>query len=134
MLDGREVCHPVMYERAGAGDELAAFATGIEAAPIGSSDFHRIGRLGTCRTFIFANDATPRDVLEAVRARRTVVYAAGRAFGSPELGALADSAGLRDLARRYTQARGTTLDWISRVGAVAGLIGLSFVFGVSARR
>ena len=78
-----------------------------------------------CRTFIFARDATERDVLQALRTRRTVVYAMdGRAYGDPELVKLADGAGLREVAARYTRAQGSVLDWVSRVAAIAGLIGI----------
>jgi hypothetical protein len=128
LIDGTEVCHPVMYERAGAGEELIDFAERTPAAPIGSTDFHASGRLGVCRTFIFARDATERDVLQALRERHTVVYASnGRAFGDPELIRLADRLGLRETAARYTRARGDLLDWISRLAAGAGLAGLVLV-------
>ena len=125
-IDGTEVCHVVMYERPGSGDELIEFASGTDATPIGSSDFHASGRVGTCRTFVFAREATERGVLQAIRDRRTVVYAMnGRAFGDPELVRMADALGLRDVAARYTRARGSALDWISRLSAIAGLIGIA---------
>ena len=124
-LDGTEVCHPVIYERRGSAEELFEFAAMTPATPIGSSDFHASGRVGTCRTFLFAREATERGVLQAIRDRRTVVYADGRAFGDPQLVERADALGLRDVAAGYTQARGGILDWISRLGAVAALIAIA---------
>jgi predicted metal-dependent phosphoesterase TrpH len=125
-IDGTEVCHPVMYERRGSAEELIAFARRTKATPIGSSDFHASGRVGMCRTFLFARDATERGVLQAIRDHRTVVYASnGRAFGDPQLVQIADALGLREVAERYTQARGSVLDWISRFGAIAGLTGIA---------
>lgn len=125
-LDGTEVCHPVIYERQGSADELMAFAASTKATPIGSSDFHANGRVGMCRTFLFASEATERGVLEAIRDHRTVVYAMnGRAFGDPQLVQMADALGLRDVAARYTRARGSVLDWVSRLGAIAGLAGIA---------
>lgn len=126
MLDGTEVCHPVMWERAGAGEQLAAFAAATNAAPIGSSDFHSSGRIGSCRTFLFVKNTTERDVLDAIRERRTVVYGLnGRVFGDPALVAMAEQAGLRAVAASYTRSRGTVLDWISRLAAGAALVGMA---------
>jgi hypothetical protein len=124
-IDGTEVCHPVIYEQQGSAEELAAFAAMTKAAPIGSSDFHASGRVGTCRTFLFAREATERGVLQAIRERRTVVYANGHAFGDPQLVQAAETLGLREVAARYTRSRGGLLDWISRLGAIAALIGIA---------
>ena len=41
---------------------------------MGSSDFHGLGRLGLCRTFVFARDTSAEAIIEAIRAQRTVVY------------------------------------------------------------
>jgi predicted metal-dependent phosphoesterase TrpH len=125
-IDGTEVCHPVIYERQGAAEELSAFAARTSATPIGSSDFHASGRVGMCRTFLFASERTERGVLEAIRQHRTVVYAMnGRAFGDPHLVEMADALGLREAAAAYGRARGGMLDWISRLGAIAGLAGIA---------
>jgi predicted metal-dependent phosphoesterase TrpH len=124
-IDGTEVCHPVIYERQESAEELFEFARTTRATPIGSSDFHASGRVGTCRTFLFADEATERGVLQAIRERRTVVYANGRAFGDPQFVQTADTLGLREVAARYTQSRGSLLDWISRLGAIAALIGIA---------
>jgi hypothetical protein len=128
VLDGSEVCHPLIYALARGAGELAAFAAATPATPIGSSDFHSTGRVGTCRTFLFVDEPTERGVLDALRAHRTVVYGlGGRAFGDPALVQLADAAGLRALADSYAGERGSALDWVSRVTAIAGLAGIAFV-------
>ena len=124
-IDGTEVCHPMSYARAGSADEIATFAAGTAATPIGSSDFHWSGRVGMCRTFLFVTEATERGVLEAIHAHRTVVYGfMGRAFGDPALIRLGDAAGLGDEAERYTRANGSALDWASRLTAAAALLGI----------
>lgn len=124
-IDGTEVCHPMIYALAGSADEIATFAAGTAATPIGSSDFHWAGRVGMCRTFLFVTEPTERGILDALRARRTVVYGfKGRAFGDPALIRLADAAGLGDVAAHYSQARGNVLDWASRITAAIALIGI----------
>jgi predicted metal-dependent phosphoesterase TrpH len=123
-LDGAEICHPLIYDEPEAQVSLEAFAARGSFAAIGSSDFHGFGRMGLCRTFVFARDASEAAVLEALRAHRTVVYGpGGRVYGDPALVALAAT-------RPELQERATTdapagwLDWISRVCGVAGLAGL----------
>jgi hypothetical protein len=41
-------------------------------APIGSSDFHVSPALATCRTLVFAREATAAGVIDAIRDGRTV--------------------------------------------------------------
>jgi predicted metal-dependent phosphoesterase TrpH len=123
-LDGTEICHPMIYDHPDAQDALEAFAARGSLAAIGSSDFHGFGRMGICRTFVFARDATPAAVLDALRAHRTVVYGlGGKAYGDPALIALAETRPeLREST--MTDAPVSWLDWISRVCGVAGLAGL----------
>ncbi len=91
-------------------------------AAIGSSDFHGLGVMGLCRTYVFAADNSEQAILEAVRAHRTVVFGEeGRAYGDPALLPFADR--LRDRAPA-SNSRGSVLDWISRISGVAGLAGL----------
>src|SRR5262245_4102529 len=73
-LDGAEICHPMIYSLPEVQGELSEFASRGRVAAIGSSDFHGIGPMGMCRTFVFAREATERTILDAVRAGRTVVY------------------------------------------------------------
>lgn len=124
-LDGAEICHPLIYEHPEGQRELEEFAARAPLAAIGSSDFHGIGRMGICRTFVFARDDTAAAVLEALSAHRTVVYGLdGKAYGDPALIALAaDRPELR--AATTVDAAPGWLDWISRVCGVCGLLGLT---------
>jgi hypothetical protein len=123
-LDGSEICHPLVYGDAAAQAAFAAFRQGEALAAIGASNFHGLGRIGMCRTYVFATDNSAAAIVDAVRARRTVVYVPdGRTFGDPALAALiASRAELRDIAT--TDSPATLGDWISRVTGVAGLLWL----------
>lgn len=125
-LDGSEMCHPAAYWRVTRGKDLERFRARAQdtLAAIGSSDFHGFGRVGICRTYVFARDDSPEAILEAVRARRTVVYGVdGEAYGDPALAALAAAhPELREVA--IYDAPVGWLDWVSRVCGVVGLIGL----------
>jgi hypothetical protein len=125
-LDGAEICHPIIYAREDAQRDLERFAARTPAAAIGSSDFHGLGRMGECRTYVFARDASAQAILEAVRARRTVVYGRdGKAYGDPKLVPLAASVGrLREAA--LADSRGGWLDRVSQVAGVLGLLALIF--------
>ena len=121
-LDGAEVCHPIIFGNAKAQKELEDFATRGSLAAIGSSDFHAFGRMGVCRTYVFARDVSPDAIVEAVRAHRTVVYTAGdKVFGDPALIPLAARVP-RLKEEATTDATPATLDWISRVFGVTGLL------------
>lgn len=124
-LDGSEVCHPLVFGRPGAEAELTSFAARTPAAAIGSSDFHGVGRLGACRTYVFATDRSARSILDAVRAHRTVVYGpSGHVYGDPALIQLAaGEPRLRDDATRDPPVG--WLDWISRICGGLGLIGMT---------
>jgi hypothetical protein len=77
-----------------------------------------------CRTYVFADAVSERGILDAVRARRTVVYGRdGRAYGDPVLVQLAAQAGgLRD--REPARAPAGWLDWVSRIAGLLGLAGV----------
>jgi histidinol phosphatase-like PHP family hydrolase len=123
-LDGTEICHPAIYQYRDAQQMLEQFAQRTPAAAIGSSDFHGFGRVGLCRTFVFARDTSADAILDAIRAKRTVVYGGdGRAYGNPELIALAATDGRLPLAGRpdYTPSM---LDRVSQLLGLAGLVGL----------
>jgi predicted metal-dependent phosphoesterase TrpH len=123
-LDGAEICHPLVLQLDGGQAELTRFRERAPLAAIGSSDFHATGRLGQCRTYVFARDDSEAAVLEAVRAHRTVVYTFdGRAYGDPALIALAESR--PELRRRgSTDEPSTWLDWVNRA---VGIVLLLFV-------
>ena len=126
-LDGAEICHPIVFARETAQRDLERFAARAPIAAIGSSDFHGLGLMGLCRTYVFARDNSEPSILEAVRAHRTVVYGRdGRAYGDPALIRLADDGRLREAAP--SNSRGGLLDWFSRISGVAGLAG-AIAFG-----
>ena len=121
-LDGTEICHPAIYDIAEAQSIFEDFAQKTTAAAIGSSDFHGLGHMGLCRTFVFARDVSAPAILDAIRARRTVVYGlGGKAYGDPDLIRLAAADGRlpRD-ARR--QSSSSLLDRVSQILGLAGLI------------
>jgi hypothetical protein len=89
-LDGAEVRQPEVLARPGSAAELEEFYSRARVAAIGSSDHHGQGPLGVYRTFVFARDASPAAVLDAIRAHRTVVRDGRRVFGDPELARFAD--------------------------------------------
>jgi hypothetical protein len=125
-LDGSELCHPSVFvpdflRRERMQQQLERFAARAPMAAIGSSDFHGLGPMGLCRTYVFANEVSEAGILEAMRAHRTVVFGrAGRAFGEPGLVQLAHQAGdFRD--REPARQPAGWLDVISRLAAILGL-------------
>jgi hypothetical protein len=131
-LDGAEVCHPAIFTVDEAQSVFERFAARGPVAAIGSSDFHGFGRMGVCRTFVFATDNTAEAILDALRGRRTVVYGRpGKVYGDPELVQLAEADGRLAAAARTEYPLGR----LDRLGQVAGLIGLGgVVFGERRRR
>jgi len=123
-LDGAEVCHPATFDYPQFRPELEEFWQRSGAAAIGSSDFHGPGRLGMCRTFVFAREASAQAILEAIRAKRTVVYGRdNQVYGDPALIRIAEADGrLRKAAS--TEYPVSALD---RVSQILGIIGLAFV-------
>jgi histidinol phosphatase-like PHP family hydrolase len=123
-LDGTEICHPAIDTYHEAEEIFAQFARKTSAAAIGSSDFHGFGRLGMCRTFVFARDTSAAAIVEAIRARRTVVYGrTGTAYGDPELIRLAAADG-RLPARARPDYAPSALD---RASQLLGLTGLALL-------
>jgi hypothetical protein len=122
-LDGTEVCHPYSFAYPEAHHELEEFARRADAAAIGSSDFHGPGRLGMCRTFVFVREATAAGILEAIRAKRTVVYGGpeAKAYGDPELVRVAEADGrLRKMASADYPA--SLLDRLSQILGIGGFV------------
>jgi len=121
-LDGAEVLHPVAYLRADMREEMEGFFARKEMTAIGSSDYHGLGRLGLCRTFVFVDAATEAAVLDALRARRTLVYDRdGRVHGDPELARLAAADG-RLAARANPALPGGPWHDVNRAAAVLALV------------
>jgi hypothetical protein len=128
-LDGAEICHPLVYFNEPGLEDLQQFAAGGRLAAIGSSDFHGFGRIGLCRTYVFSTDSTPAAIIDAVRARRTVVYVEkGRAYGDPSLVQLA-AAHPELRAQAVEDRQPTALELFSRLAGLAGLAGLVLTQG-----
>jgi hypothetical protein len=124
-LDGGEICHPNIFWDPSGQAELEEFASRQPIAAIGSSDFHGLGRMGICRTYVFVRDATEQGILDAVREHRTVVFGVDdRVYGDPNLVKYAGALRGRAPSR---EAHSTLVDWISRMTALAGFAGLVFL-------
>jgi len=125
-LDGAEVVHPVIYVRPKAHREIGEFFARKQMTAMGDSDYHGVGPLGLCRTYVFAADDSEGAVMEALRAGRTVVYERdGKAYGDPELVRLAAQNGLFEKSRPLMPGR---LEKVSGGCGIAGLLGV-FIFG-----
>jgi predicted metal-dependent phosphoesterase TrpH len=74
-LDAAEVLQPVTILLPDAGREMREFRERANVAAIGSSDYHGLGPVGLCRTYVLARDDSEAAILEAVRAGRTEVAA-----------------------------------------------------------
>ena len=124
LLDGVEVAHPGALQFERARRELQEMfeksrAGNPAVAPIGSSDFHFGGRLGRCRTYVFADEVSERGVLDAIRRGRTVAYDGdGRLTGSPERVRAVES-----LIARHPPP--LTTDGLSRLASGLALAGLA---------
>jgi predicted metal-dependent phosphoesterase TrpH len=123
-LDGTEVCHPAAFVIDDAQGAFEQFAARTPAAAIGSSDFHGIGLLAACRTFVFATDISAPAILDAVRAKRTVVYGVnGKAYGNAELIRLAAADGRLPLEARADPSTAFA-DRLSQMLGAVGLVAL----------
>jgi PHP-associated len=121
-LDGAEILHPVAYLRRGAREEMEQFAAGRRMTAVGSSDDHGLGRIGLCRTYLFAHDDSEAGVLESLRTGRTVVRDRdGRTYGDPALLRLAEEDG-RLWARDSARPEHGALFQASRLGAILALV------------
>jgi hypothetical protein len=119
-LDGTEVCHPATFDYPQFRPEIEEFNRRTGAAAIGSSDFHGPGRLGMCRTFLFVREASAAGILEAIRAKRTVVYGRdNQVYGDPGLVRIAEADGrLRRMAS--TDYPMSLFDRLSQILGIAG--------------
>jgi predicted metal-dependent phosphoesterase TrpH len=118
-LDGAEIVRPETLASEDSATRLRAFFARGSFTAIGSSDFHGLGPMGFARTWVFAREATAEGVIDALREGRTVVYGRDRAYGNPELIALAEQAGLpHDVPPLPLPG---TLAWFSRIGILIAL-------------
>ena len=118
-LDGSEVMHPLVYGRGDGAAEIREFNTHAHVAVIGDSDFHGVGQIGMCRTYVFVRERSAAGILEAVRAHRTLVYDDPYVYGDQPLIILAN----RDGRLRQMATEAAPHVFISLSGAV-GLLAL----------
>lgn len=126
-LDGAEVVHPLIYAREKARREIPEFYARKRMTAMGDSDYHGVGPMGLCRTYVFAADDSEDAVIEALRAGHTVVYDRdGRAYGDPELVRLAAQNGL------FEETRPGTPGPVVKISGGCGIVGLLgvFIFGL----
>ena len=57
-LDAAEVLQPIAYSSPAASDQVRQFYERRRLTAIGSSDYHGLGPLGLCRTYVFAREQT----------------------------------------------------------------------------
>ena len=94
-LDGVEVAHASVLGNAQGAVEFRAFYEQAQRvnpgiAPIGASDFHWGGPVGTCRTYVAVDAVSQAGILDGVRRGRTVaVCPGGRVTGAADLRARA---------------------------------------------
>ena len=120
-LDGSEVMHPEGLVNGRARRDFERFFERARRTAIGSSDYHGLAPMGTCRTYVFATDATEPAILDAIRAGRTVVYGDGnRVYGDPDL--IRAASGQLPGTDAVNAPRNQPLVWISRLAGVVGLL------------
>lgn len=137
-FDATELMHPIAFgDRRGGGwswEEMRQYyedarASGQRLTPVGSSDYHFFSPLGVVRTLVFAESDSEADVLDALRAGRTVVHdAAGRAYGDPELVAALEEEPYSMRAQDYGYRGDGPIDRAARTLGFLGLVGL-LLFG-----
>lgn len=77
-----------------------------------------------CRTFLFVREASTAGILEAIRAKRTVVYGRDeQVYGDPEMVQLAETDG-RLRQRASTDYPMSVLD---RLSQILGIVGFALV-------
>jgi predicted metal-dependent phosphoesterase TrpH len=129
-LDGAEVMHPMAYASGERGAELRDFyrraeATGHKLTAVGSSDYHWFNSLGMCRTYVFVRNKDEREILDALRAGRTVVYDPdGNAYGKAELIRLLQEQPVTREVGDYDYSGSGLIDRIARACGLFGLLGL----------
>jgi hypothetical protein len=136
-FDATELMHPIAFGDRGGGwswEEMRTYyedarASGQKLTPVGASDYHFGSPLGVVRTLVFARTDSEADVLDALRAGRTVVHdVEGRAYGDPELIAALEKAPYSYRAQDYGYRGNGPLDVAARTLGFLGLLGL-LLFG-----
>jgi hypothetical protein len=120
-LDGAEVLQPIAYESGDVAAQLREFYNSARGTAIGDSDYHGLGPIGLCRTYVFTKEETEQGILDAIRHGHTVVYdRGGRAYGDAALIRLAAADG-----RLPKIAPGTAAGFLGVLSRIAGILGLT---------
>jgi PHP domain len=129
-LDGTEVMHTVAYASGERGKEIRDFyrraeTSGHNLTAVGSSDYHWFNSLGLCRTYVFVRNNDEREILDALRDGRTVVYdPEGTGYGEPGLIRLLQEQPVRREVGDYEYSGSGLIDRVARTCAWFGLLGL----------
>ena len=124
-LDGAEIVQPIVYSSGNARREFEEFFARRRFTAIGSSDYHGLGPVGLCRTYVFVREASEQGILQALREGHTVVYdGVGAVYGDPALIQLAGSES-RLRGSETTRPERGLLVVFSRTCGLLGMIGLS---------
>lgn len=133
-LDGFEVMHPIAFRPRNPGwswlDMLSYWEeTNPRPAAIGSSDYHFASVLGICRTLVFVHEpANATSVLDAIRARRTVVVDPdGKLLGDPELVGVLQREPYTPRSADYAYHGEGILDRVLRLVGLLGVAGVVFL-------
>jgi hypothetical protein len=122
-LDGSEVVQSLTFAGEPWAGEMVQFNQRGNLTATGDSDYHGLGPLGICRTYVFARENSEQGVLEALRAGRTVVYGPGGIYGDKSL--------IPWISEKTMEPPVLTPDgWLtmlSRVAGVPGLLGVLFL-------
>jgi len=140
-LDGVEVMHPIAFASRSPGWKWQDLVTYYEEttprpAAIGSSDYHFASVLGLCRTLVFVREpASAAAVLEALRARRTVVIDRdGNLLGDPELVTALHAEPYTPRTADYAYQGENGADRILRLVGLLGVTGVVFLRARARRR
>ena len=124
-LDGAEIVQPVVYAAGNARREFQEFFARKRLTAIGSSDYHGLGPVGLCRTYVFVRETSEQGILQALREGRTVVYdGVGAVYGDPSLIQLAGPES-RLRGPEPTRPESGFLVVVSRTCGLLGMIGMS---------
>jgi hypothetical protein len=136
-LDGAEVVLTNAYASNPKAEEIKSFYRRVEEngrhlTAIGSSDYHWFNSLGISRTYVFAHQNDEPEIIDAVRAGRTVVFDRdGNAYGNSELIRLLQDEPITREVSNYQYRGSGIVDVITRTLGWLGLIGL-LLFGRNA--
>jgi PHP-associated len=120
-LDGSEVLHPAAYVVPPVYSQFRRFYARKRLTAIGDSDFHGLGPMGICRTYVFARDDSPSAIVDALRAGHTVVVDRdGRTYGDPDLIRLT-SQDSRFAPQQFDRPPQGLLLMLSRITGIVGL-------------